>query len=84
LIMDFLNNIGLQEISIAAVVTILLLREILRFITGILATKGKQERRCNVMECPLAKRNEVSGTLEWFHFKRELDARLKKLEEERE
>ena len=79
--MDFLQEVGLQEMGIGVVGTILLLREILRFITGILAVKGKQDRRADTI-CPLLKRNEFTGTLEWFEFKKNIDERLKKLEEE--
>ena len=77
--MEFLSNIGLQEIGIAGAITILLLREILRFVQGLMAIKGKQDRR--EVSCPLAKHSEESGTLEWYKFKRDLDIRMKKIEE---
>lgn len=83
--MEFLKDIGLQEVGIAGLIVILLLREIFRFVTGILALKGKGERRSgngNEFICPLAKRNE-RGTLEWFHYKRDLYSRLKKLEDKK-
>ncbi len=79
--MEFLKGIGLQEIGIVVIGTILLLREIFKFIKDILATRGKAERR-NGFSCPLLKPND-RGTLEWHTFKRELDERLRKLEEQK-
>lgn len=77
--MEIFSGIGLQEIGIAGAITVLLLREILKFVQGLMAIKGKQDRRMpgEDMSCPFAKRDPQTGLVEFYQFKRDLNEALK-------